>query len=272
MMADAFMKGVMFTGSSIYPFVKLKDWYSTLYIGKFKEKQKFKIGVTRNLYERDSTLSNETGNRNASKMIHGWSLPFANEVETLTKRLLTNFINKDSDKEGKTEIILGIDFEPLLKIVQMVVLKVSLDVRFVYSNELLTKKLNKYFGGVPFNVVKYKNNTFTALKIKKKKTKLSTGTRVLVYYDQDRDGFTTGYYRGRVVKKEKKNLYLIKWDDKRYENTLINGDDIQLISDYEDIDVKRVLFIKNLVDDVTSALEASIETDNEEEGQRNLKF
>lgn len=132
----------MVLGSPAYgTFVKLKPWYGFVYLSKFNEANKFKIGITSNLMRRDRELGRESGNQIMSDIVYCWSLPMNAEVEAKVKQVLTKFTRRNIGKEkGRTEIFFNIPLFPLVLIIRSIIVYVCVKGNYV----LTTADSSKY--------------------------------------------------------------------------------------------------------------------------------
>lgn len=129
---DELVGSAMVKGSPAYGVQsKIKPWYSYLYIAKFEEKNKYKIGITSSIYRRDSELFRKNVTQNSSEIVYTWSLPFGAEVEAKVKSLLSKFTRKDSKETGRTEIFFGLKLFPFILLVRCMIVYICLKGNYI---------------------------------------------------------------------------------------------------------------------------------------------
>lgn len=177
---DTFIQSNLFLG--VPKFEKEKLWHGFLYLAESKNGVGIKVGYTHyDMKRRDKELKDFKSPR------YMWSSPNPQVLEKHVKQLLVQFTSSSSDKYS-TEIFYNIPMKVMVHLVRLIILYIVTKEQWISSKDKY-KVLYKYFGGPPFNKIKYKNQTFDAMKTTKT-SKYAPGTRV---YVQNKD-----YYKGEV--------------------------------------------------------------------------
>ena len=95
---DTLLESDMFKGTIVYGHpIDRKPWYGYLYIAKFVERNKLKIGISADYTARDDQLKRKTDTQDSGKIIYLWSLPINAEIESKVKILLSHFTRRYSN-------------------------------------------------------------------------------------------------------------------------------------------------------------------------------
>jgi len=159
---DSLLESDMFKGAIAYgqP-IDRKPWYGYLYIAKFLERDKLKIGIASKLDRRDMQLRLQNEYQDSGKIIYYWSVPINAEIESKVKEILFFFTRRYSEKSGKTEIFYGIPLYAFILVVRLIILYVFLNKGYITTigaperEKLAT--LSAYLGSLRIDGVKYGN-------------------------------------------------------------------------------------------------------------------
>lgn len=241
---EKFIDNKMFLGTKSYPTIKNKRWDGIMYLSKFQD-DKYKIGYTYHLRDRIKTLMKGTDTREASRIVWIWASPAASLFEYHVKDILQMFIDRKSSKEGKTEIIHGIPFEPLVLTIRLIILHVMLKYSYLGANKpKIQNSLSSYFEGDYITAVKYDNNVYYHVKESAHEYTFKTNPTDKKY-DSTKQKFEV-----QSIEARKGDKYLIKWkgfDEMTMEPRSVLLEDIpDMIRDFEMKDVQNVFDIEKV--------------------------
>ena len=150
-------KGVIAYGHPI----DRKPWYGYLYIAKFIERDKLKIGIASKLDRRDMQLRLQNEYQDSGKIIYYWSIPINAEIESKVKEILFFFTRRYSEKSGKTEIFYGIPLYAFILVVRLIILYIFLDKGYITTIGAPEREklavLSAYLDSLRIDGVKYGN-------------------------------------------------------------------------------------------------------------------
>jgi len=231
-----FIGNNMFLGTKSYPTIKNKRWDGIMYLSKFQD-DKYKIGYTYHLRDRIKTLMKGTDTREASRIVWIWASPAASLFEYHVKDILQMFIDRKSSKEGKTEIIHGIEFEPLVLTIRLIILHVMLKYSYLRANKPnIQNILSSYFEGDYITAVKYIK---TYNHVKESAQEYSS-----------KENITEQKFEVERIVSRKGDKYEVKWrnfDQTTMEPRSVLLEDIpDMIRDFEMKDVQNVFDIEKV--------------------------
>lgn len=234
---DNFIKNNMFLGIKSYPTFKNKRWDGIMYLSKF-QKDKYKIGYTYHLRDRIKSLMKGTDTREASRIVWIWASPAASLFEYHVKDILQMFIDRKGSKEGKTEIIHGIPFKPLVLTIRLIILHVMLKYSYLNDNKPdIQNILSAYFEGDYITAVKYDN-------------KLYKHVKESAHEYSFKENFTEKKYEVEKIVERKGDKYVIKWkgykDPTEEPREKLLEDIPDMIRDFEMKNVDNVFDIKEV--------------------------
>jgi hypothetical protein len=235
-----FIKSKMFLGTKAYPTIKNKRWDGIMYLSKFNG-SKYKIGYTYHLRDRIKSLMKGTKKQDPSRIVWIWASPAASLFEYHVKDILQMFIDRKGSKEGKTEIIHGIPFEPLVLTIRLIILHVMLKYSYLRENKPgIQNILSAYFEGDYITTVKY-NNQYNHVKETGQEYTFKTNS-------------TNKKYKVEEIRARNGNKYVIKWKgvDKTTEEPrdMLLEDIPDMIRDFDMKNVKNVFDIKTVYKNV----------------------
>ena len=238
----------MFLGTKSYTTNKNKRWYGILYLSKYGDK-KFKIGYTYHLRDRIKTLLKDTKVREPSRIIWIWASPVATLFEYHIKDILQMFIDKKSKQEGKTEIINGIEFEPLVLTIRIIILHVMLKYSYLSSNQLEKQKiLESFFEGDYITKIKYGDNVYIHEKDNDEEYTFKNNQR--------------GKFEVESIVSRKGDKYEVKWknfEENTFEPRSVLLEDIpDMIRDFEMKDIDNVFDIKEVYKELNIGLQIEV--------------
>lgn len=241
---STFIGNNMFLGTKSYPTFKSNRWDGILYLSKFQD-DKYKIGYTYHIRDRIKTLMKGTDTREASRIVWIWASPAASLFEYHVKDILQMFIDRKSSKEGKTEIIHGIEFEPLVLTIRLIILHVMLKYSYLSANKPnIQNILSAYFEGDYITAVKYDNNVYNHVKETLREYTFKTDPTDKKY-DSTKQRFEV-----ESIKSRKGDKYEVKW--RNFKETTMEPRSVLLedipdmIRDFEMKDVQNVFDIKKV--------------------------
>ena len=162
---DTLLESDMFKGTIVYghPIVR-KPWYGYLYIAKFVERNKLKIGISADYTARDDQLKRKTDTQDSGKIIYLWSLPINAEIESKVKILLSHFTRRYSKETGKTEIFFSIPLYPFILVVRLIILFIFLRKGYITEpterGQEILNVLTQYLNSVRIDGIKYGNAVY----------------------------------------------------------------------------------------------------------------
>ncbi len=196
-----------FLGSNLFlgvpSFEKEKLWHGFLYMTESKVDKGIKIGFTNyDLRRRDKELKEFKSPR------YMWSSPNPQLLEKYVKQILVRF-TKPSNNKYSDEVFYNIPIEVLVQTVRLIILYVVTKEQWI-SGRSYYKKLYKYFGGPPFNVIE-SDREYRASSI----------------------DTTNGYPLGtRVIVKHS--------DGKSYEGIVIGEKEVQDTNNFDEVEVYKI--------------------------------
>lgn len=229
-----FLKSNLFNGIPIYPLKKEKPWYGFMYIAKYVDNTRFKIGYTNyDIKRRGKELARDEFNT----PMYVWASPNPQMLEKYVKQTLVYF----TKPEGKysDEIFYNIPLQTLVNVVRLIVLYTVVKENWIADpNNFYYEALFPYFGGPPFNVI-VDGNMYKADVVVS--SNFTSGTRVKVLWEGE-------WVEGKIEGKRVRNL-------KNFEDKVIgdgfkirfdNGKYYEFVEDkikpiYERIDKDRIL-------------------------------
>jgi hypothetical protein len=173
---EDFINSNMYRGTSAYPTVREKPWYGFLYLAKGSTEDKYKVGYTNYDLRR---RSRELNRDDIDTPFYIWASPNPQVLEKYVKNQLVQF-TKPVGKYS-SEIFYNIPQDVLIDVIRLIILYTVLKERW-YSDEGRYRVLDKWFGGVPFNVIKHNGTTYSGGKIEKP-DEYAIDTRVMVTHD-----------------------------------------------------------------------------------------
>ena len=233
MSIDDFLTSTMYFGSPAYPYLKEKPWHGFLYLARGEEDNVFKVGYTNyDLGRRALELNRD----NIDTPFYLWESPNPQVLEKYVKRQLVQFTNPGG--KYSSEIFYNIPRDVLIETIRYIILYIVLKERW-YNDEKRFRVLEKWFGGVRFNVIKKLDIQYKAQDVEIDENNYEAGTRVMVNYD-GKD------WEGKIVKKLKR--YKDKTTEKvvvAYEVEFLDGSKGNYQNKfidpmYSEIDVDRV--------------------------------
>ena len=233
MSLEDFLTSTMYFGSPAYPYLKEKPWHGFLYLARGEEDNVFKVGYTNyDLGRRALELNRD----NIDTPFYLWESPNPQVLEKYVKRQLVQFTNPGG--KYSSEIFYNIPRDVLIETIRYIILYIVLKERW-YNDEKRFRVLEKWFGGVRFNVIKKLGIPYRAEDVEIDEENYEAGTRVMVNYDGE-------YSEGKIVKKLKGRVdrntdkpvvaYEVEFTDGttgEYQDTIISPM-------YSEIDVDRV--------------------------------
>ena len=194
---DTFINGDMFYGNFSFPTMKDKPWYGFVYVTTNDKKNEFKVGFTNyDINRRGKELRRDR----FALPIFLWASPNPQILEKTIKQKLVQFTDPNGTKY-RTEVFLGLNIAVIIKVIRLLILYTVLNEGWLVDAQRLNI-LKKYFGGVSFNVIKYKTEIYkTNIKIEEGEG-YPIGTRVMVNIPND--GINEGVVDGpRIMRKRK---------------------------------------------------------------------
>ena len=236
MSIEDFLTSTMYFGSPAYPYLKEKPWHGFLYLARGEEDNVFKVGYTNyDLGRRALELNRD----NIDTPFYLWESPNPQVLEKYVKRQLVQFTNPGG--KYSSEIFYNIPRDVLIETIRYIILYIVLKERW-YNDEKRFRVLEKWFGGVRFNVIKKLDILYRAEDVEIDEENYEAGTRVIVNVD-GKD------WEGKIVKKLKRYkdkttekvvvAYEVEFPDSskgNYQNTFIDPM-------YSEIDVDRIFEI-----------------------------
>ena len=214
---DTLLESDMFKGTIIvygHPIVR-KPWYGYLYIAKFVERNKLKIGISADYTARDDQLKRKTDTQDSGKIIYLWSLPINAEIESKVKILLSHFTRRYSKETGKTEIFFSIPLYPFILVVRLIILFIFLRKGYITDQtergQKILNVLTQYLNSVRIDGIKYGNAVY------KRQDNLSSEPRIREIRKAVKDA-------QELVRKYKGRSFHLGWQEVEdfIQNTLIN--------------------------------------------------
>ena len=162
---DTLLESDMFKGTIVYGHpIDRKPWYGYLYIAKFVERNKLKIGISADYTARDDQLKRKTDTQDSGKIIYLWSLPINAEIESKVKILLSHFTRRYSKETGKTEIFFSIPLYPFILVVRLIILFIFLRKGYITEpterGQEILNVLTQYLNSVRIDGIKYGNAVY----------------------------------------------------------------------------------------------------------------
>lgn len=236
-----FIKSNMFLGTKPYPTIKNKRWDGIMYLSKFND-SKYKIGYTYHLRDRIKSLMKGTKKQDPSRIVWIWASPAASLFEYHVKDILQMFIDRKGSKEGKTEIIHGIPFKPLVLTIRLIILHVMLKYSYLRENKPgIQKILSAYFEGDYITTVKYDKELYEHVK--------ETGQEYSFKQET-----TDMKYEVEEIEERKGDEYVIRWKGSNVRTmeprSVLLQDIPDMIRDFDMKTVKNVFDIKKVYENV----------------------
>tara|TARA_B000000437_G_C11624229_1_gene296684 strand:- start:85 stop:834 length:750 start_codon:yes stop_codon:yes gene_type:complete len=201
-----FLSSNLFLG--VPSFKKEKLWHGFLYMTESKVDTGIKIGFTNyDLRRRDKELKEFKSPR------YMWSSPNPQLLEKYVKQILVRF-TKPGNNKYSDEVFYNIPIEVLVQTVRLIILYVVTKEQWI-SGRSYYEKLYKYFGGPPFNVIKY-DEEYRASSIDDTDG-YPLGTRVIVNHSDGKS--YEGIVIGEKVSKNTNNLGEVELYKIEYEDT-----------------------------------------------------
>lgn len=229
---NTFITSNLFLG--VPNFEKEKLWHGFLYLAEPKKGTGIKVGYTNyDMKRRDKELKDFKSPR------YMWSSPNPQVLEKYVKQILVQFTSASSDKYS-TEIFYNIPMRVMVRLVRLIVLYVVTKEQWIASKDKY-EVLYKYFGGPPFNKIKYKGEY--------KSSTIDTsdgyalGTRVYVqnkeYYDGELfEGFIIGEKEIQDTKKfDDTEVYNVEFPDSNTQDEI----PVSWITPMYGIDIERTI-------------------------------
>ena len=213
---DTLLESDMFKGTIVYGHpIDRKPWYGYLYIAKFVERNKLKIGISADYTARDDQLKRKTDTQDSGKIIYLWSLPINAEIESKVKILLSHFTRRYSKETGKTEIFFSIPLYPFILVVRLIILFIFLRKGYITEpterGQEILNVLTQYLNSVRIDGIKYGNAVY------KRQDNLSSEPRIRKIRKAVKDA-------QELVRKYKGRSFHLGWQEVEdfIQNTLIN--------------------------------------------------
>ena len=213
---DTLLESDMFKGTIVYGHpIDRKPWYGYLYIAKFVERNKLKIGISADYTARDDQLKRKTDTQDSGKIIYLWSLPINAEIESKVKILLSHFTRRYSKETGKTEIFFSIPLYPFILVVRLIILFIFLRKGYITEpterGQEILNVLAQYLNSVRIDGIKYGNAVY------KRQDNLSSEPRIRKIRKAVKDA-------QELVRKYKGRSFHLGWQEVEdfIQNTLIN--------------------------------------------------
>jgi len=243
MSIDDFTTSTMYVGSPAYPYLKEKPYHGFLYLARGEKDNVFKVGYT------NYDLGRRALELNRDKIdtpFYLWESPNPQVLEKYVKRQLVQF-TKPGGKYS-SEIFYNIPRDVLIETIRYIILYIVLKERWYYDEKQF-RVLEKWFGGVRFNVIKKGAILHRAEDVKIDEENYEAGTRVIVNIDGED-------FEGKIVKKLK------RYKDKTSEKVVVayevefpddskgNYQDTIISPMYSEIDVDRVFDLDEVLNEL----------------------
>ena len=243
MSIDDFTTSTMYVGSPAYPYLKEKPYHGFLYLARGEKDNVFKVGYT------NYDLGRRALELNRDKIdtpFYLWESPNPQVLEKYVKRQLVQF-TKPGGKYS-SEIFYNIPGDVLIETIRLIILYIVLKERWYYDEKRF-RVLERWFGGVRFNVIKKGDILYKAQDVEIDENNYEAGTRVIVNIDGED-------FEGKIVKKLKG--YKDKTTDKvvvAYEVEFSGGSkgnyqDTIISPMYSEIDVDRVFDLDKVLNEL----------------------
>lgn len=243
-----FINSPEFLGNVAYPTERIKPWHGFLYLAKVNNTRDIKVGYTHyDINRREGELKSDE----IDAIFYLWSSPNPHVIEKYVKQLLRQFAKKEGG-QYKYEIFKNIPWDIMVLTIRLITLWVHLRERWLIAKPQY-EVLKKYFGGVSFNTIRYKNRDYKGSDVPEENG-YPIGTRVDALYDgQWYPAKIVQYLPNMVASSTKKgeerafiNGYKLEWTEGESKGTTTNLDEKFVRPVYGEIDIRRVLTLEDV--------------------------
>ena len=236
MSIEEFLTSTRYFGSQAYPYLKEKPWHGFLYLARGEKDNVFKVGYTNyDLGRRAIELNRDQ----IDTPFYLWESPNPQVLEKYVKRQLVQF-TKPGGKYS-SEIFYNVPGDVLIETIRLIILYIVLKERWYYDEKRF-RVLEKWFGGVRFNVIQKGDILYRAEDVEIDEDNYQEGTRVIVNIDNYD-------YEGKIVKKLKgykdktTDKVVVAYQVEFPDGSKQNFQDTVISPMYSEIDVDRIFEI-----------------------------